>query len=86
MDNKTGQEKLYARNFRKFGLDMNIFVTLVSAFLVLGFITFTILRLDQASSTFEGMNNYLNKNFNWLYVATINGSLIFLLFIGLSKY
>lgn len=86
MDNKTGQEKLYARNFRKFGLDMNIFVTLVSAFLVLGFITFTILRPDQASSTFEGMNNYLNRNFNWLYVITINGSFVFLLFIGLSKY
>lgn len=32
------QEKLRSRNFTKFGLDLNIFVSIVTAILVLGFI------------------------------------------------
>lgn len=86
MDAKDAREKLYSKNFKKFGLDMNIFVSLVTAALVLGFIIFTIAKPNEASTFFNGANSYLNKNFNWLYVITINGSFIFLLFIGLSKY
>nr|WP_300003471.1 BCCT family transporter [Tissierella sp.] len=86
MNIEKESEKLYSRNFKKFGLDMNIFVSLVTAALVLGFITFTILKPDQAASFFQGINDYLNVNFNWLYVLTINGSFLFLLFIGFSKY
>ena len=39
---KLQREKLQARNFTKFGLDMNIFVSVVTAILVLGFIIYTI--------------------------------------------
>lgn len=44
MDLEKEQEKLQARNFTKFGLDMNLFVSLVTAVLVLGFIIFTIAK------------------------------------------
>lgn len=80
------QEKLHSRNFTKFGLDMNIFVSLVTALLVLGFIIFTLSKPIVSAEFFAGINNYLNSHFNWLYVLTINGAFMFLLFLGFSKY
>lgn len=86
MDTETEKEKLYSRNFTKFGLDMNLFVSIVSAILVLGFIIFTILKPNISAAIFSGANDFLNKNFNWLYVITINGAFLFLLFLGFSKF
>ncbi len=83
---QQGQEKLQARNFKKFGLDMNIFVSLVTAILVLAFVIFTISQPTLSSNFFEGINVYLNKNFNWLYVITVNAALFFLVYLGFSRY
>jgi choline/carnitine/betaine transport len=78
--------KLHARNFTKWGLDMNVFVSLVSALLVFGFIAFTITMPEQSAKFFGDINNYLNQHFNWLFVLTINAAFIFLIVIGLSKF
>lgn len=86
MDLEKQKEKLYARNFTKFGLDMNIFVSVVTAILVLTFIVFTITKPELASSFFSGANDFLNRNFNWLYVLTINGAFMFLIFLGFSRF
>lgn len=79
-------KKLQDKNFKKYGFDMNLFVSLVSAFLVLGFILFTILRPNVSAKVFGDINQILNKNFNWLYVLTINAAFIFLLIMGISKF
>lgn len=86
MNIEKEKEKLYSRNFTKFGLDLNIFVSLVTAFLVLGFSIFTISKPNISAAFFSGINSMLNKNFNWLYVITINGSFVFLIFMGFSKF
>ena len=86
METEREKEKLYSRNFTKFGLDMNLFVSIVSAILVLGFIIFTILKPNVSADFFAGANDFLNRNFNWLYVITINGAFLFLLFLGFSKF
>lgn len=86
MNLEKEQERLHARNFKKFGLDMNIFVSVITAILVLGFIIFTISKPIVSSEFFTGINNFLNVNFNWLYVITINGAFMFLIFLGFSKY
>lgn len=83
---KLQREKLQARNFTKFGLDMNIFVSVVTAILVLGFIIYTISKPQQSAAFFGGINSYINQHFNWLYVITINGALMYLIFLGFSKY
>ncbi len=51
-----GEEKLRARNFTKFGLDMNIFVSIVTAILVLAFVIFTIAQPTVSANFFEGIN------------------------------
>jgi len=85
MDNKDINDRLNSRNFTKFGLDMNLFVSIVSAILVLGFISFTIIRPNLSAEFFESINVAINKNFNWLYIITINAAFIFLIVIGISK-
>ena len=86
MNRKKERTKLYSRNFTKFGLDMNVFVSVVTALLVLGFSIFTIVKPNLSAEFFANTNAAINKNFNWLYVITINASLIFMLFIGFSKF
>ena len=86
MDLKQKKEKLYSRNFTRFGFDMNVFVTGVTALLVLAFSIFTIVRPHVSAEFFANVNEGINRNFNWLYVFTINASLIFMLFIGFSKF
>ncbi len=80
------RDKLFARNFVKFGFDMNLFVSLVAAILVVGFITFVLIDPDYAATAFSNVNSSLNKRFNWLFVITINLSLVFLIVMGLSKW
>jgi len=85
MENRNMMKKLFDRNFVKWGFDMNLFVSLVSAVLVLFFIGFTLLRPNLAAETFGSINALLNLKFNWLFVGTVNASLVFLIVIGLSK-
>ncbi|NLZ94417.1 MAG: hypothetical protein GX921_01160 [Bacteroidales bacterium] len=86
MDFKKEKEKLYSKNFTKFGLDLNVFVSVVTALLVLAFSIFTIVKPSLSAEFFANTNVTINKNFNWLYVLTMNASLVFMLFIGFSKF
>lgn len=86
MNLKKEKEKLYSRNFNKYGFDMNVFVSVVTALLVLAFSVFTILKPNVSAEFFGNINNEINKNFNWLYILTANASIAFLLFIGFSKF
>jgi len=65
---------------------MNLFVSVITALLVLAFSIFTILKPNISSEFFASVNVAINKNFNWLYVLTMNASLAFILFIGFSKF
>ena len=86
MNLKKEKDKLYSRNFTKFGFDMNVFVSVVTAVLVLSFSVFTILKPNVSAEFFGGINSAINKNFNWLYIITANASIAFLLFVGFSKF
>lgn len=79
-------QKLYSRNFTKFGLDLNSFVSVVTAILVIGFVVFTIVTPEVAADSFANINNFLNVNFNWLYIGTVNAVLLFSIYMGFSKF
>jgi choline-glycine betaine transporter len=85
MNNKELSQKLFERNFVKWGFDMNLFVSGISAFLVLAFIVFVLVEPDLAASTFANINASLNENFNWLFVLTVNASVVFLIVMVFSK-
>lgn len=63
-----------------------MFVSVVTALLVLAFSIFTIVKPNVSAEFFANTNAAINKNFNWLYVITINAALVFMLFIGFSKF
>lgn len=84
--NEVLRNKMFERNFVKYGFDMNLFVSLVSAVLVIGFIVFALVKPQVAATTFGNINEQLNIRFNWLFVLTINLSLVFLVILGLSKW
>ncbi len=86
MNLKKEKEKLYSRNFTKYGFDMNVFVSVVTALLVLAFSIFTILKPNVSADFFGNANDAINRNFNWLYILTANASIAFLLFVGFSKF
>lgn len=86
MNLKKEKEKLYSRNFTKYGFDMNVFVSVVTALLVLAFSIFTILKPNVSAEFFGNANEAINRNFNWLYILTANASIAFLLFVGFSKF
>lgn len=69
------KEELYSRNFTRFGLDLNVFISVVLAFNI-----FTILN-PNASAKFIAYT--INKNFNWFFIFIMNA---FLFFIKFSKF
>ncbi len=78
-------QKLFEKNFVKWGFDMNVLVSLLSAIFVIIFITFTLLKPSLAASTFANINAFINEHFSWIYILTVNASVISLLVMGLSK-
>lgn len=86
MNFKKEKEKLYSRNFTKYGFDMNMFVSVVTALLVLAFSIFTILKPNVSAEFFANTNAAINKNLNWLFVVTMNTSLLFILFVGFTRF
>lgn len=86
MDLKEMKKQLYDRNFTKFGFDMNLFVSISAALLVLGFVGFTIVFPHQSADLFASINKIINEKLSWLYILIINATFIFLIVLGFSKY
>jgi choline/glycine/proline betaine transport protein len=63
-----------------------VFVSVVTTLLVLAFSIFTIVKPNVSAEFFANSNIAINKNLNWLYVLTMNASLVFWLIIRFSKF
>ena len=86
MNQEPARNTFNAQNFSKYGLDLNVFVSVVTAVLVLGFSIFTIARPNLSAEFFSTLNMWINQNFNWLFVFTINAAFVFLIVIGVSRF
>jgi choline/glycine/proline betaine transport protein/BCCT family betaine/carnitine transporter len=79
------EEKLYSRNFKGFGMDMNPVVSLGAAFIVLCFSAFALLNLEQANAIFVSVKSSIVNNFDWLFILSSNFFIGVSLFIAFSK-
>lgn len=79
------QEKLYSRNFKKYGLDLNPTVTLGAAFIILTFSLYAILNLEQANVVFTNVKDSIISNFDWLFILSSNFFIVVSLFFAFSK-
>ncbi|MFZ5967173.1 MAG: BCCT family transporter [Bacillota bacterium] len=74
------EEKLYSRNFKRWGMDMNPVVSLGAGMIVLLFSGFALLNLEQAKVVFAGVKDAIVGNFDWLFILSSN------FFIGISLF
>lgn len=78
--NTVMEEKLYSRNFKKWGMDMNPVVSLGAGFIVFLFSAFALFNLEQANAIFVSVKDSIVTNFDWLFILSSN------FFIGISLF
>lgn len=79
-------KKLHERNFKKFGLDMNVFVSLTTAVLVFLFVGAVLVYPDVSTKIINEVKLKVLDSYNWLFVVVINLTLVFLIGLSISKY
>ena len=57
-----------------------------SAALITLFVTITILNQDSAKEFFESVQGFISEKFGWFYVLAINIILVFVVYLGFSKF
>lgn len=78
--------RLHERNFERFGLDMNLFVSLVSAVLVIGFIVVTISFPTFTAHSFDVAKEWVTTKFNLWFVLVVNVVFISIMLLAFTKY
>lgn len=79
-------KKLHDKNFVKYGLDMNVFVSVVSAVLVFFFIFVTIVFPEETAIYFNQAKTWVTTRFNGWFVFLINIVFIGLIILAFTKY
>ncbi len=79
------EEKLYSRNFTKYGLDMNPVVSLGAGLFLLLFSIYALLDLKQANRVFESIKDVIISKGDWLFILSSNFFILVCLFFALSK-
>ncbi|EOD01114.1 BCCT family transporter [Caldisalinibacter kiritimatiensis] len=82
---KQLEEKLYSRNFTKFGLDMNPVVSIVAGLLILVFAGYALFNLEHANQVFETIKNTIISRGDWLFILSSNFFILVCLFLAFSK-
>lgn len=79
------KEKLYSRNFTKYGLDMNPVVSLSAGFFVAVFCLYAIFNLEHANEMFSQIKDTIISKGNWVFILTSNLFIAVCLFLAFSK-
>ncbi|RKD29510.1 BCCT family transporter [Thermohalobacter berrensis] len=79
------ENKLYSRNFTKFGLDMNPVVSIVSGLFILLFSSYALFNLEHASQLFENIKNTIISKGDWLFILSSNFFIVICLFLAFSR-
>ncbi len=83
--NKIMEEKLYSRNFKGWGMDMNPVVSLGAGLIVLIFSAFALFNLEVANQVFVSVKSAIVSNFDWLFILSSNFFIGVSLFVAFSK-
>ncbi|WP_425448365.1 BCCT family transporter [Dethiothermospora halolimnae] len=79
------EEKLYSRNFTKFGLDMNPVVSIIAGLIILGFSMYALSDLDRANKVFDAIKTFIVSKGSWLFILSSNFFIITCLFFAFSR-
>lgn len=79
-------KKLHQRNFTKFGLDMNLVVSITSAVFVLFFIAITVILPNRTADFFTSTRLFITGHFNLWFIVILNFTLLFILYLAFSRH
>ncbi len=82
---KEKKKELHARNFTKYGLDLNLTVTLMSALVLIVFSLYALINIDTASATMNNFKEAILVNFDTLLIYSTNFFIILLIVLALHK-
>ncbi|MBF4692387.1 BCCT family transporter [Fusibacter ferrireducens] len=81
----VAEEKLFSRNFTKYGLDLNPAVSIGAGLIIILFALFAFVDLDRANTVFGIINTVIVSNFDWLFVLSSNFFILVSLIMAFSK-
>ncbi|WP_129598098.1 BCCT family transporter [Anaerophilus nitritogenes] len=79
------KKELHDRNFTRFGLDLNLNVTIISALILISFTLYSLLNIKEASNNLEKFKGLIISNFDNLFIVAANFFVITLVIIAFSK-
>lgn len=82
---KQLEDKLYSRNFKKFGLDMNPFVSISTGLFLLVFSLYALFNLEQANILFDKVKNAIITQGDWVFILSTNFFIVVCLYLAFSK-
>ncbi|ERJ12943.1 BCCT family transporter [Haloplasma contractile] len=82
---KKLEEKLYSRNFTKFGLDMNPVVSITAGLIILLLSIYAFLNLEQANIQFNNVKSFIVTNADWVFILSSNFFIIVALYLAFSR-
>ncbi|MBF8983697.1 BCCT family transporter [Lutibacter sp. B2] len=80
------EEKLYSRNFKKFGLDLNPVVSIAAGVFFLIFAGFALLNLEKTQTIFETIKTSILSKGGWVFIVSSNFFILVCLLLAFSKY
>ncbi|WP_053955015.1 BCCT family transporter [Inediibacterium massiliense] len=79
------KKELHERNFTRFGLDLNLNVTIMSALVLISFIIYSLFNIKEASKNLEQFKGFIISNFDNVFIIAANFFVIALVSIAFSK-
>ncbi|ERG96824.1 BCCT family transporter [Haloquadratum walsbyi] len=73
-------------NIQRLGFDIHPIVFPISLVVIITFVAATIALGDQAASVYNNIFNFVNGNFGWFYITSVNLFIITVIYFAASKY
>jgi choline/carnitine/betaine transport len=85
IESNSKMNEMHDQNCKKFGFDLNPFVSIVSTLLVFCFILYTLIFPNNSSDFFSEINYFVTSKFNGWFVLIVNLNTIFILVLCVTK-
>ncbi len=88
---ETMEEKLYSRNWKRYGFDLNPFVSFGTAIIVVALVIYAIVAnfewfgLSPADETLANLRLAITERFDWLFILITNFFILLAIFLAFSR-
>lgn len=79
------KKKLHRRNFTKFGLDLNLTVSGLSALFLILFSVYAFSNIEQAAVQLNDFKNFVTSKFDMVFILSANFFIVALIILAFSK-